>query len=112
MSRIIAAVAVALMFTACVSESVVYQRSLASPHLSDFARHLPRADFEQIAQVLAHRTRQSIVDIQAGRAPNQLVVDTAFPDASGPGSFGQFTVEKRDGRWHVVYGFDEPLYTG
>ena len=110
--RVFGIVALAATLSACVSSEVVYQRSLAAPHLSAFARSLPRSDFEQIAQALSHRTRQSITDIHPGLKSNQLVVDTAFPNAEGPGTFGQFTVEKRDGRWYVVSGFDEPLYTG
>jgi len=105
-------VSLAIVLSACVSSSVVYQRSLAAPHLSAFARRLPRSDFEQIAEVLSHRTRQSIVDIFPGLKPNQVIVNTAFPNATGPGTVGQFTLEKRDGGWHIVGGSDEPIYTG
>src|SRR5437588_40617 len=85
MSRLIAAVALAFLLAGCVSRSVVVQRSLAAQHLSAFARRLPRAEFEQIAQEVARHTRQSIVDIQPGSAPNELAVLTAFPDSAGPG---------------------------
>jgi hypothetical protein len=110
--RALGILALVVALSGCVSSEVVYQRSLAAPHLSAFARHLPRSDFEQIADVLSHRTRQSITDIHPGLRPNQLVVDTAFPNAEGPGTVGQFTVEKRGGRWYVISGFDEPIYTG
>jgi hypothetical protein len=111
MSRV-AVLAALLLLSACVSREVVYQRSLAAPHLSAFARHLPRSDFEQIAEVLSHKTRQSIADIYPGLKPNQVIVNTAFPNAAGPGTVGQFTLEKHNGRWYVISGWDEPVYTG
>jgi hypothetical protein len=72
------------MLLGCASREVAYRRSLAAPHLSDFARHLPRSDFEQITEILSQRTRQSITDIQPYTS-DQVIVYTAFPGAEGPG---------------------------
>jgi hypothetical protein len=82
---------------------------LAAAHLSDFARHLPRSDFEQIAEILSHRTRQSITDIQP-YASDQVIVYTAFRGAQGPGLSNQFTLAKRNGRWHVVESRDDTIF--
>jgi hypothetical protein len=108
----IAIVSLAVTLSACVSSEVVYQRSLAALHLSAFARHLPRSEFEQIARVLSHATRQSIVDIHPGLTPNQLVVDTAYPNPTSYLQYGQFIVEKLGGDWHVVSGSDYPVPVG
>jgi hypothetical protein len=111
--RTLIALALLGSLSACVSSEVAYQGSLAAPHLSAFARQLPPSDFQQIAAALSHRTRQSITDIHPGSKPNQVIANTAFPNADGqPGTFGQFTVEKRGNKWYVIDGFDEPLYTG
>lgn len=89
----------------CSSREAVYQRSLAARHLSAFARHLPRSDFEQIAEILSHRTRQSITDIQPFTS-DEVIVFTAFRGAEGEGLSSQFTLAKRDGRWQVVESRD------
>jgi hypothetical protein len=101
-----------ILLSACVSSSVVYQRSLRAEHLSAFARRIPRTDFDEIARLLSHTTRQSIVDVHPGIASNQLVVDTAYPNPTSYAQYGQFIVEKRDGQWRVVGGFDQPIPTG
>jgi hypothetical protein len=93
---------------ACASREVTYRRSLAAPHLSDFARHLPRSDFEEIAEILSHRTRQSITDIQPYTS-NEVIVFTAFRGGQGEALSSHFTLEKRDGRWHVVESRDETV---
>ena len=89
----------------CSSREAVYQRSLAARHLSAFARNLPRSDFDQIAEILSHRTRQSITDIQPFTS-DEVIVFTAFRGGEGPGLSSQFTLAKRDGRWHVVESRD------
>lgn len=85
----------------CSSKEAVYRRSLAARHLSAFARNLPRSDFEQISEILSHRTRQSIIDIQP-YARDEVIVFTSFRGGEGEGLSSQFTLAKRDGRWHVV----------
>ena len=99
---------IAIALCGCASREVAYRRSLAARHLSDFARHLPRSDFEQIAEILSHRTRQSITDIQPYKR-DQVIVYTSFRGGEGPGLSNQFTLEKRDGRWHVVESGDETV---
>jgi hypothetical protein len=91
----------AITFLGCASREVTYRRSLGAPHLSDFARHLPRSDFEQIAEILSHRTRQSITDIQP-YTTDQVIVYTALRGEEGPNASGQFILAKRNGRWQVV----------
>jgi len=95
--------AVALL--GCSSREAVYRGSLAARHLSAFARQLPRSDFQQIAEILSHRTRQSITDIQPFRS-DEVIVFTAFRGGKGEGLSSQFTLAKRDGRWHVVESRD------
>lgn len=73
--------------------------------MSTFARNLPRSDFEEIAEILSHRTRQSITDVQPYKS-DEVIVYTAFRGGEGEGLSGQFTLAKRDGRWHVVENRD------
>jgi hypothetical protein len=95
----------AVTLLGCASKEVAYRRSLTARHLSDFARQMPRPDFEQIAEILSHRTRQSITDIQPFTS-DEVIVFTAFRGGEGPGLSSQFTLAKRDGRWHVVESRD------
>jgi hypothetical protein len=99
---------VAVTLLGCASREGAYRRSLAAGHLSDFARDLPRSDFEQIAEVLSRRTRQSITDIQR-YSGDQVIVYTAFPGAEGPGLSSQFILAKRGGRWQVVESRNETV---
>ena len=102
--RIIVCVAALL---GCSSREGVYRRSLAAPDMSTFARNLPRSDFEQIAEILSHRTRQSITDIQPYKSKSdEVIVYTTFRGGEGEGLSSQFTLAKRDGRWHVVESRD------
>ena len=73
--------------------------------MSTFARNFPRSDFEQIAEILSHRTRQSIVDIQP-YAKDEVIVFTSFRGGEGEGLSSQFTLAKRDGQWRVVESRD------
>ena len=98
----------AVLLGCAPTREAVYQRSLAARHLSPFARNLPRSDFEQIAEILSHRTRQSITDIQPF-AQDQVIVFTAFRGSEGPGLSSQFTLAKRDGRWHIVENKDDVI---
>jgi hypothetical protein len=98
----------AVTLLGCASREVAYRRSLAARHLSDFARRLPRSDFDQIAEILSHRSRQSITDIQPFTS-DQVIVYTAFPGTEGPGLSSEFILAKRDGRWHVVESKDETV---
>jgi hypothetical protein len=106
--RVLGVFVLAVTLLGCASREVAYRRSVAAPHLSDFARHLPRADFEQIAEIVSHRTRQSITDIQPFTS-DQVIVYTAFRGAEGPGLSSQFILAKRDGRWRVVESRDETV---
>ena len=92
----------------CSTREGAYQRSLAAPHLSTFARNMPRSDFEQIAELLSRRTRQPITDIQPF-AKDQVIVYTAFRGSEGAGLSSQFTLAKRDGRWHIVENRDDVI---
>jgi hypothetical protein len=97
----------ALALSACVSESEVYQRNLQPAYLSPLARRLPKSELEQIARVMAHITRQSIVGICGPRNPKyfgQLMVYTAYPGATERGGFGLFSLEKKGSEWRVVEG--------
>jgi hypothetical protein len=88
--------AVGLALSACVSRETVYQRSLATPHPD-----LSQSDFDQIAEVLSHRTHQSITKVE--RLENDEVrVHAAFPGEQGPGSGDDFVLVKRDGKWHML----------
>ena len=101
--RALAIFALALTLSGCANREAVYRRSLTAPH-----SHLSQSDFEQIAELLSHRTRQSITSIEA--LPNdKVLVYTAFRGAQGPGLSNQFTLAKRDGRWHVVESRDETI---
>jgi hypothetical protein len=95
--------ALALTLSGCANREAAYRRSLTAPHPD-----LPQSDFVQIAELLSHRTRQSITSIEA--LPNdKVLVYTAFRGAQGPGLSNQFTLAKRDGRWHVVESRDETI---
>ncbi len=96
--RALGVFALVLTLTGCVSREVVYQRSLAAPH-----PRLPRSDFEQIAELLSHRTRESITEIRVD-PQGDVMVHTAFPGADRPGRGTDFSMAKRNGRWHVVEG--------
>jgi hypothetical protein len=98
----------AVTLLGCASKEVAYRRSLTARHLSDFARQMPRPDFEQIAEILSHRTRQSITDIQPYTS-GQVIVYTSFRGGEGEGLSSQFILAKRDGRWHVVENKDETV---
>ena len=101
--RALAIFALVLTLSGCANREAAYRRSLRAPH-----PHLSQSDFEQIADLLSHRTRQSITSIEA--LPNDSVlVYTAFRGAEGPGLSNQFTFAKRDGRWHVVESRDETI---
>ena len=91
-----AILAVGLTLSACVSHEAVYQRSLAAPHPD-----VPESDFEQIAEVLSHRTHQSITNVEALQN-DEVRVHVAFPGEQGPGSGDDFVLVKRDGRWHML----------
>jgi hypothetical protein len=108
--HLVAIFATLIPLFACVNEPVVYQRNLHPAYLSPVARRLPKAELEQIAQLLARRTHQSIVGITGASNPKyhgQLLVYTAFPGASERGGFGLFTVEKRDGQWRIIEGGED-----
>ena len=94
--RLLTIFAVGLTLSACVSREAVYQRSLAAPHPD-----VPESDFEQIAEVLSHRTRQSITNVEALQN-DEVRVHVAFPGEQVPGSGDDFVLEKRDGRWHML----------
>jgi len=94
--RVLAIFAVGLTLSACVNRQAVYQRSLAAPH-----PHVPDSDFEQIAEVLSHRTHQSITNVQA-LENDGVRVHVAFPGEQGPGSGDDFVLVKRDGKWHML----------
>jgi hypothetical protein len=97
--RILGMLVVAFALSACVSPDVVYQRSLATPHPG-----VPRADFEQIAQLLSHRTRRSIAKIEA-LPNNEVMVHAAFP-GEGPNSGEDFALVKEHGRWRTLTSRD------
>ena len=91
--RLLAIFAVGFTLSA-VSCEAVYQRSLAAPH-----PHVPQSDFEQIAEILSHRTHQSITNVEA--LPNDMVI-AASPGEQGPNLGDDFAFVKRDGRWHML----------
>ena len=94
--RLFAIFAVGLTLSACVSREAVYQRSLAAPHPD-----VPESDFEQIADVLSHRTHQSITNVEV-LEKDEVRVHAAFPGEQDPGSGDDFVLVKRDGRWHML----------
>jgi hypothetical protein len=99
------AVLAALALSACVSESAVYQRNVQPSYLSPQAKRLSAAERDQIARLLAHRTRQSIIGMCFARNPKyrgQLSVYTAYPDAKTRGDYGTFTLAKTSGQWHII----------
>jgi hypothetical protein len=96
-----------LAFSACVSESDLYQRNLTPPRMSAYVRALPQADREQIARVMARRTSQSIVCICEAKRPEhawEIYAYTAYPGAHERGGFGSFTLKKIDSTWQVIEG--------
>jgi hypothetical protein len=101
--RVLVIFALALTFSGCANRDAAYRRSLMAPHPD-----LPQSDFEQIAELLSHRTRQSITSIET-LPSDKVLVYTAFRGAEGPGLSNQFTLAKRDGRWHVVESRDETI---
>jgi hypothetical protein len=95
------------LFSACVSESSVYERNLNPPRMTAFVRSLPQADREQIARVMAHRTSQIIVcmcEAKRKEFAGELYVYTAYPGAHERGGFGTFTLKKIGGSWQVIEG--------
>jgi hypothetical protein len=97
--RVLPVLALAFTLSACVNSDVVYQRSLTTPHPG-----VSRADFEQIAELLSHRTRRSITKIEA-LPNNEVMVHTAFP-GEGPNSGEDFALVKEHGRWRTLTGRD------
>jgi hypothetical protein len=94
-----------LALSACVSESEVYHGNLQPEYLSPLARRLPKSELEQIARLMSHTTRQSIVGICGPRNPKyrgQLLVYTAYPGATERGGAGLFSLEKKGSEWRVV----------
>jgi hypothetical protein len=94
--RLIAIFVIGLTFAACVSRDTVYQRSLTAPHPD-----IPGPDFEQIAEILSHHTRQSIINVTA-LEKDEVRVHVAYAGEQGPGSGDDFVLVKRDGRWHIL----------
>ena len=94
--RLLAILIVGLTLSACASREALYQISLAAPHPD-----VPESDFEQIADVLSHRTHQSITNVEAIQN-DEVRVHVAFPGEQDPGSGDDFVLEKRDGRWHML----------
>jgi hypothetical protein len=97
--RAVSILALAVTLSACVSRDVVYQRSLTTPHPG-----VAREDFEQIAELLSHRTRRSITKIEA-LPNNEVMVHTAFP-GEGPNSGEDFALVKERGRWRTLTSRD------
>jgi hypothetical protein len=94
--RLLIIFAVGLTLSACVNREAVYQRSLAAPHPD-----VSESDFEQIAEVLSHRTHQSITNVEVLQK-DEVKVHVAFPGEQGSGSGDDFVLVKRDGRWHML----------
>jgi hypothetical protein len=97
--RMLGMLVVAVILSSCASREVVYQRSLATRHPG-----ISRADFEQIAELLSHRRRRSIVKIEA-LPHNEVMVHTAFP-GEGPNAGEDFAMVKEDGRWRTLTSRD------
>ena len=98
--RVLGMLSIAVILSSCVGPEVVYQRSLATPHPG-----VSRADFEQIAQLLSHRTHRSITKIEAVPGINEVMVHAAFP-GEGSNSGEDFALVKEHGRWRTLTSRD------
>jgi hypothetical protein len=106
--RVVCILACLAPLSGCVSESAVYEGNLHPAYLSPVGRRLSKTELEQIARLLADRTRQSIIGITGvPKQPAQLFVYTEFPGSSERGGFGLFTLEKNGGEWHIIEGGED-----
>jgi hypothetical protein len=108
--RCFSALPMVLLLMGCASEQVTYERNLHPNHISRHARLLPQTDREQVARMMAHRTRQAIICLCAGRGENQGLL-FAYTGSNGsyvPGGYGFFVLKKTDGLWRIVEKESDP----
>ena len=104
------ALPIALLLMGWASEQVTYERNLHPNHISRHARLLPRADPEQVAHMMARRTKQAIICLCAGRGENQglLFAYTGRNGAYAPGGYGFFVLKKTGGQWRILEKESDP----
>jgi len=100
----------ALLLTGCASEQTTYERNLQPNHISRHARLLSQADREQVAHLMAHRTKQAIICLCAGQGENQglLFVYTGPNGVYAPGGYGFFVLKKTHGQWRIMEKESDP----